>query len=191
MREFERAAKRLQGAADQVPFALSRAMNDAVKETRQKLISETWPSHVTVRSTTFMQRALQMVFSNKYNLTVIVYDSVRYANLFEHAFGGVQRAGSRNLAIPLKQWAIMTSRGIMPGQRPKALIARTPKRALRITPTGIFVGEGGKLRMRYKLQPTVTIKPDVPFQEDFNRFMNIACQKAFPQRIREAMESRR
>jgi hypothetical protein len=191
MKAFEQAAKRLNAAADQVPYALSRAMNDAVRETRERLANETWPTHVTVRSSTFMRRALQTVFSNKYNLTVIVYDALQHANLFQHAFGGVKRVSTRNIAIPLKNWVKYTAHGVSAVQLPRAIIANTPKRALRITPTGIFVGEAGRLRLRYKLQPTAQINADVPFQEDFIRFMREATEKAFPQRIAEAMATRK
>ena len=34
----------IKAAADQMPFALSRALNDAVKDAREHLIDKTWPN---------------------------------------------------------------------------------------------------------------------------------------------------
>jgi hypothetical protein len=44
----------IKAAADQMPFALSRALNDAVKDAREHLIDKTWPNHVTVRDSQFI-----------------------------------------------------------------------------------------------------------------------------------------
>ena len=51
--EFEQAARRLGGAIDQVPFAISQTLNDAAFAARASLIENTWPSHVAVRNRNF------------------------------------------------------------------------------------------------------------------------------------------
>jgi hypothetical protein len=59
--DFTRAAVafgRLQ--RDQMAFAISRAMNDAVKATRNHIITDTWPTHVHVRNPGFVRWALNV-----------------------------------------------------------------------------------------------------------------------------------
>jgi hypothetical protein len=188
LRDFTRAADRLAARIDQVPFALARAMNDAARETRKRLISETWPQHVTQRNSYFIRASLRTEWASKYNLTVSIYDALGRGHLELHADGGTRTARGGRLAIP-QDIIRRTSRGVSKSQTPRAIIARTPKRALRITPTGIFVGEHGRLRMAYKLQPSIQMKADVPFKQDFVRFMREEIDKAFPVRLAEAMRT--
>jgi hypothetical protein len=76
--------------------------------------------------------------------------------------------------------------------RPKELVESTPKRALRIIPgKGIFVGKGGRLNLRYSFKPSATIRPDVPFEQDFRRYMIDKIEEQFPIRLGEAMRTRR
>jgi hypothetical protein len=188
LRDFTRAADRLAARIDQVPYALARAMNDAARETRKRLISETWPRHVTQRNTGFIRASLQTEWASKYNLTVSIYDKLNHGNLALHATGGTRTARGGRLAIP-QGMIRRTSRGVSKAQTPGAIIARTPKRALRITPTGIFIGEHGRLRLAYKLQPSAQIKKDVPFKADFRKFFREEIDRAFPIRLAEAMRS--
>jgi hypothetical protein len=51
--ELEAAAVRIGAAADQVPYALSLAMNRAADVTRNLLIQSTWPQHVQQRNNSF------------------------------------------------------------------------------------------------------------------------------------------
>lgn len=188
LRDFTRAADRLAARIDQVPYALARAMNDAARETRKRLISETWPQHVTQRNTGFIRAALSTEWATKYNLTVSIYDKLGRGNLALHADGGTRTAHGGRLAIP-QDMIRRTSRGVSKAQTPRAIIARTPKRALRVTPTGIFIGEHGRLRLAYKLQPSNRMPKDVLFREDFKRFFRQEIDKAFPLQLAEAMRS--
>lgn len=190
-RAFERKARELGAAVDQVPYALSRAMNDAAFKTRQRLIDETWPQSVNVRNKSFLRAALHVEPSTKHNLEVHVVDQLGRGNLWEHAHGALVRGKGKNVAISIDANVRRGPRGVAKAQRPGALIANTPHRALRITPSGIFVGRHGRLHLMYKLQPTATIKPDVAFVEDFKQFMCEAIETAFPIRLAEAMATRR
>ena len=51
VRDFERAARDLKAARDQLPFAISLALNKAAAATESRLASETWATH-TARATT-------------------------------------------------------------------------------------------------------------------------------------------
>ncbi len=188
--KYVQASENLGYAIDQVPFALSRAMNDAAKVTREKLITDTWPSAVTVRSAGFMRAALRTEFANKYNLEIKIYDKLGHGNLAAHAKGGIKVPKGTNIAIPMRSM-IPYGKSSYTNNSPRAIVGRTPKRALRITPTGIFVGVGGHLKLAYKLQPSAEIKKDVPFIQDFERFMREEIDRMFPQRMYEAMRTRR
>jgi hypothetical protein len=187
---FERRAKELHGTIDQVPFALAKAMNAAAKNTRQVLVQDTWPQHVLQRNSSFIGRALRTDFATKRNLRVEIYDSLGRAHLKLHDAGGTKEAKGR-LAIPPLGAVSRGSSGVRRSQRPRAIIANTPKRALRITPKGIFVGKGGHLRLMYAFKPSASQPADVPFSATFRETMAIALRAAFPAFVKAAMATRR
>lgn len=194
-KDFEDYANKLHARVDQVPYALARALNDAAFYTREKF-KETWASSVEVKSPSFIGAALHIERATKYNLQVEIYDQIalqrgRGGHLYEHAYGGQKQAAHQHLAIPLKSWVKYGARGVRKDMLPEAIIRSTPKRALRITDTGIFVGEGGELKMKYKLQPTAQIKADVPFVEVWQRVMNEQVEANFTHRLLEAMATAR
>jgi hypothetical protein len=84
---FEKRAKELDAQIDQVPYALALAMNAAAKKTKQTLVEDTWPSHVTQRNKSFIGRALQRTYANKRNLQIEIYDSLGRAHLKLHDTG--------------------------------------------------------------------------------------------------------
>jgi hypothetical protein len=187
----------------QSPRAVGRSGPSPVRacsrpqKTRERLITETWPRSVTVRNSTFLRAALHTNWATKYNLTVQISNvggSVPpwRGHLAEHAEGGTKTPfGHSNLAIPLKSWVRYGAHGINKSMLPANIVRTTPKRALRITKDGIYVGQGGQLHLRYSLKPSATIKPDVPFQQDFNTFMLEEIKRAFPERLAQAMATRR
>ena len=197
MKDFERKARELSAAVDQVPFALAQAMNDALKATRKQIVTETWPQHVQMRNTQFLNAALHMNFATKYSLTVMLSNQggavpPSRGNLAAHAEGGTKLpTHGGNLAIPLKSWVRYGAHGVNKAMLPANIIRTTPRRALRITKDGIFVGEGGRLHLRYSFKPSAQIKPDVPFHDDFARFMTEEMKLAFPRRLADAMATRR
>ena len=189
-RAFEKMADRVNALHNQVPYALSRAMNNAAFETRKYLADVTWPSSgMTIRNTGFMKGALRVEPSRKDNLRVAIYDALGRGNLELHAKGGTKTARGKNLAIPTKSWVRYTSRGIDKAMLPRNLIANTPRRALRITNDGIYVGQGGKLHLLYRLKPTAQIKKKVNFYEDFQREMTARTTAEFPNAIADAMRT--
>lgn len=187
---FERKAREMAAARDQLPFALSLALNEAARETRTDLVQTTWPGHVRERNPNFIRRALRTRFATKRSLRVEIYDDLGRASLEKHADGGEKQPRGSNFAIPAPGVA-RGAHGVPKGSRPAAVIAKTPKRALRITPRGIFVGQGGQLKLKFALKPSTRQPKDVPFREDFRRSMTSRMVRAFPAAIARAMRTRR
>jgi hypothetical protein len=173
-----------------VPYALSLALNKAAQNTRQVLVQDTWPSHVTQRNSVFIGRALRTSFATKHNLRIEIYDDLGRAHLKLHDIGGTKRAKGR-LAIPPTGAVVRTSSGVRKNQRPHAIVVNTAKRALRITPKGIFVGKGGRLQLMYAFKPSAAQPADVPFTEDFRHAMTVELRTSFPAAMAKAMSGRR
>jgi hypothetical protein len=190
---FERETRRIDGAFDQIPFALSRSLNGAVNDARAVLVQDTWPQHVTVRNRSFLGAMLRIVYSKKDDLRVEINDlkAQGRGHLALHASGGTRVAFRGRLAIPPKGTVTRTASGVRKSQRPAAIIAQTPKRALRITAGGIFVGIKGKLTLKYLLRRSVQQPADVPFQEAFDDAMIHAVRSDFARQMKQAMQSRR
>lgn len=187
MRDFERATRRLGVAFDQMPFAISGALNDAAKATRAFLIADTWPKHVNVRNTRFLGAALRTKFATKNDLSVEIFDNLGRGHLALHARGGQKPTRSR-LAIPTAAVARGSS-GVRQSQRPANLRRKVVKGGLIFQAVGR--GRAAHLQLMFKLTRSARIKADVPFAEDFARVMAREAQAAFATRLRQAMATRR
>jgi hypothetical protein len=190
MSAFERRAKELRADIEQVPYALALAMNQAAKNTRQVLVKDTWPTHVTQRNSNFIGRALRTNFASKRNLQVEIFDSLGRAHLKLHDTGGDKSAKGR-FAIPVTGQIKRTSKGVAKSKTPHALVLNTPKRALRITEKGIFVGKGGRLTLMYSFKRSTQQPADVPFDQEFRDAMTVELRTSFPAALSKAMASRR
>ncbi|MGD9766866.1 MAG: hypothetical protein AB7U62_04410 [Pseudolabrys sp.] len=190
LQAFERRAAEIGGAMDQVPFALANALTSAAFKTREFMINDMWPRYVEVRNRNFLRASLHITKATKRSLRVEIFDELHRGSLKLHAKGGMKKAKKR-LAIPPKGSVRRTSRGVSKGQTPRAIIDRTPKRALRITKRGIFVGKGGRLHLRYAFKQSAYIRPDVPFYSEFNRMMSAEAHRIFPTTMANAMKTRR
>jgi hypothetical protein len=179
IKDFIAAAERIEGARQVLPYVIANLLNDGAFKTRQVLVQDTWPTHVVARNRNFISASLQVEKANKNNLEVMIYDRLDHGNLKMHAEGGNRRARGNNLAIPDETNVRKGAGGVYKSQLPSSIISRTPKRALRITTRGIFVGRGGRLIRMYSLKPQVEIKADVPFYKDFNYVMLNAVRTGF------------
>jgi hypothetical protein len=190
---FLERTKELRANADQLPFVLSRLLNNAAFNARRVLVETTWPSHVRVFNKAFIGAALRVDTSTKTNLVIRIYDTLRNrAHLLEHAKGGTERPfKARRFAIPISDRVRKGAHGIVQRDKPASIIERTPKRALRITQTGIFVGEAGRLHLIYSLKPQTMQPPDVPFYDDFNYVMTNDMRTGFDEAMIAAMRTRR
>jgi hypothetical protein len=189
-KDFERVAKRLNAAADQIPFALARSLNDAAETTRKQLI-EDWPSHVQARNKSFIKASLTIAGNRatKKNLRVAIIDKLDRGNLVLHADGGTKGARRGRLAVPSRDVkAKRGARGVPKALRPLAL-ADSFKRG-----DVIFqrVGKGGRrLKLMYTLKSSVRVPKQVPFRETFDAAMKREVFRAFIPRLWQAMATRK
>ena len=203
MRDFERAARNFDAILDQVPFALAGAMNDAVDFAYRELTTQTWPESVTVRNPNFIRAALSSRGNRatKGNLRVAIEDRLGRASLALHAEGGEKRPKGKAIAVPSARIADRRGRsGVPKGLRPRAIPNSFVKgqalyqRVGKYEKAGSGKGKGydGRgLVLMYALAPDAEIRPDVPFDTDFERAMWLGMSRSFGPRLQAAMAKRR
>lgn len=193
MAAFSVAAADVAAVAKQMPFALSRTLNTAAFATRDFLVKDTWPKHVTVRDPNFIRNALRVERSTKSNLVVAVTTegstAGQRAHLKLHDTGGT-KVGKGRLALPdRKILGRRSSKGMPKGLRPAALPNSFRKGDVIYQRVG---GKKGKrLRLMYTLKQTAPVRADVPFTSEFERTMRFEVVKAFPVEMAKALASRR
>jgi hypothetical protein len=203
--DFERRARAIGGAIDQVPFALAGALNDALFKARDHLINQTWPHSVTVRNPGFIRAALNVEKANKANLRGAVFDRLGRGSLKLHAQGGTKQARGR-LAIPStlvkgQRTAKGVPRRLRPASAPNTFLkgdavfqrigwqpkgAGKAKRRATSSPT-----DKRRVQLLFTLKRAAQMRKDVPFIEDFNRVVINEVRRSFPIRMARAMASRR
>jgi hypothetical protein len=188
MRDFERAALSAGQALDQVPFALSQALNDAAKVARREIVDTIWPQSVTVRNRAFMGWMMRTDFADKRNLKVRLYNREPREFLPRQAEGGTKLPHrGRQLAIPgtiVKR--AMTSRGVPPGLKPRDL----PNSFRRKNAIFQRVGKD-RLRLMYILESQANVPKRFPAHEAWDRIMRSEVMRAFGPRMQRAMRTRR
>ena len=197
LRDFQRVAKSLNAYADQIPFALAQAMNDAAELARKEIVERTWPTHMDVRNARFMSAALTTKGerATKRRLRVAVYDKLGRGNLVLHEHGGSKRPRGTSIAVPSKVLQDRrTGRGVPKGLRPKT-VPNSFKAPGKFGADVIYQRTGSKskpsLKFMYSLRPSVPIRAEVPFHADFARVMSREIHRAFGPRLKAAMSSRR
>lgn len=175
-------------AAEQAPFALSRALNDAVTDAREHLVTKTWPQHVHVRNSSFIGWALRINYSTKYDLTASIYDQSKgNVHLKLHDTGGTKTAQGR-FVVPTSN-VTMTAHGARRSDRPANLKNKV------VIGNAIFQRQGsGKnkyLVKMYTLTRQVNQPADVPFSEDFKDVISSKVEAYFLPRMTQAMASAR
>jgi hypothetical protein len=189
--DWEAQAKSIEGAVDQLPFAMALALNRSADVTRQFLIQSTWPQHVQQRNASFIAASLTTKDSraSKQSLAVEIYDKLDRGNLQMHAKGGqrVPRGGS-SLAVPSSTIA-KTSRGVPAALRPKAI------------PQDVAVRKGDvlyarnkrthRLRLLYVLKHATKVPQAVPFYQDFAMSMQRELQRTMPMAVAKALATRK
>jgi hypothetical protein len=187
---FEEQTKAMDAAADQMPFSISRALNDAADETYDGLIADTWPKAVKVRNAAFLRWALRTKFSTKYDLSIAIFDSTpdQRGHLNLHAQGGTKVGKGGRLAVPTGNVDRGPS-GVYMNQRPAALSRKVVKGNLIFQAIGR--GKSHKLRLMYVLAKSARQPLDVPFEADFSTSIGEGAAKHFKARMMQAMRSRR
>jgi hypothetical protein len=188
--DFTKTASHLGVVAEQIPFALALAMNRSADVTRGLLITQTWPQHVRARNSSFIAASLTTRESraSKTSLSVEIYDKLDRGNLQLHALGGERSPqGGSALAVPSSQIA-KTSHGIPARLRPKNLPSKNTFRVR----DAIYQRDSRKrMRLLYVLKAQTRVPKQVPFYEDFGRFMMAEMERTIPQAIERAMATRR
>jgi hypothetical protein len=194
MKEIEALAEQLRVAQDQIHFATAMALNNSLFQVRSEIIDELWPSKVEVKNPHFMHAVLHVDKASKYKLSGSIREwKENTVQLILHAKGGTKAAQGKRFAIPLSWYRAgkQTQSGLRKNATAKAIIAHTPKRALRITEDAIYVGKGGRLQMIFKLQPQVKEKADVDFYGFFEERMRKLLFERLPGAMVRAMATRR
>lgn len=188
--QFERAVEGIGGAIEQLPYALSVAMNEAAFTTRRHLVERTWPSHVTVRNTRFLNAALRIEKATKNSLVVSITDAGApgRARLKQHDEGGTKLPKGSNLAIPARSSQAL---GVRQGRRisPKSI----PNTFRKGDAVYQRTGKGGRdgLRLLFVLKSSAKQPADVPLSKDFRDAMAAAMRDSFPKAMAKALASRR
>lgn len=174
-------------ADDQLPYAISRTLNDTMlKDVRPNIIGPTWQRAFKVRNTGLARASIRAELSTKTSLQAGVYDALGKANLGVHAEGGARPKPSASLAIPNQNNVKLGARGRKPWAR--AMTKTVPARALRVIKgRGIFVGEGGRLRAWYWFRPSARLSKRFKFYEDFKRVTERGVSARFPGNIQAAI----
>jgi hypothetical protein len=191
MRDWERQAQSIEGAVEQLPFAMALALNRSADVTRQYLIKATWPQHVKQRNQSFISASLTTRESraSKQSLAVEIFDKLDRGNLQMQAKGGVRAPrGGSSLAVP-SSGIPKSSRGVPASLRPKAI---PPDIAFR---KGDVLYAKNKrthrLRLLYILKHATKIPRAVPFYEDFAMSMSRELHRTMPLAMQRAMATRR
>lgn len=190
MSEFVRAA----GAFDrvgrkQLPFAISQAINAGLFDARKEIVNRTFPKSFDLHNKRFPTAAMRVDKASKGHLEGSLYDKLRRGHLAKHADGGTKRATSGNLAIPTRKIrASRGSRGIPKGKRPRAF---KNAKTIRVTPEGIFRGQGGRLVPLYFFAPAANLPKRFPFYEVFEREVTQSMRANLPKFFRKALATAR
>lgn len=188
VRDFQRQARTLQAAQDQVPFALALALNKAAENTRDLLV-QTWPQHVKVRNSGFIRYALRREFATKHDLRIVIFDQSGKPFIKRLDAGGVHQARGSNLAIPVEANVKIGARGVRKSQMPRSL----PNAFVKGNAIYQRVKRGKKqaIKLMYILKPSVQVSKHIPFSEDFAISMLNETRTSFPAAMARAMKSRR
>ena len=200
--DFERAADELNAELRQVPFALARAMNDAVEKARSTLIDETWPESINERNHSFLNASLTTSGhrATKQNLSVMLYDKLGRGHLEMHADSGVRTPKGSKIAVPSRAIRRTGKGSIVKSQTPRAIPKSFIKGDIIYSQSGSYIKSGSrkekgqdnrKLTLMYVLRTSTQIKKDVPLREVFEDVFTSELGKAFHVRLDQAMKSRR
>ncbi len=190
-RAFTAYAEKI-GGEDQIKFALAQTLNTAIVNARRVLVSD-WPTHVKQRNPGWPSAALRMTYATKQNLTATISDVTGRGGLNVLAKGGTEQPlRARVFAIPSSELAQRKGqRGMRARDTVRAIVQRTPRRALRITKTGLFVGQHGRLKLMYSFRPSVRIGRHWPAEVTFAEVVTTDMAAGFATQMARAMSTRR
>ena len=197
LRDFQRYARRMDGLASQIPFALAGALNASAEVARRELAEQVWPEHVEARNRSFLRAALSTkgTRATKRNLRVVIYDRLGRGSLLLHDRGGTKKPRGKALAVPSAELQGRRSgKGVPKGLRPRNLPATGPSGAFvkgDVLYQRVGTGKSRGLKLMYVLKPSAPIRADVPFHAAFATAMRRTMPIQFRLAMRKAMATAR
>lgn len=187
--EFRKKARQMGiFADDQLPYAISRSLNDTMhRDVRPHIIGPTWGAAFKVRHRGFPRASINVIRpgATKSNWSAGIFDPLGRGHLAKHAAGGTKQA-SGMLAIPNQQRVRLSAKGKTP--MPRTLDGRIPKRALRVIPgKGIFEGKGGRLHAWFWFRPSARLSKRFAFYDAFTAKSTEGLARHFPPNIQRAV----
>ena len=177
---------------DQLPFATSKALNDAAFAVRNTIVEDTFPRSFNVKNKRFAGVAFKVDTAKKRKLEARVFDRLGKDFLAMQESGGTKRPRGNNVAIPTDEIRV-TGRGVTKARRPRQLL-QSGKRAFKTrSKTGqeIIAQRRGKkrypLKVLYVLEPQAQIKPRFPFYT----VAQMSAQKTFEKKLPEFLKRAR
>jgi hypothetical protein len=188
MGDFERAARSMGAAMDQIPFALSQSLNDAARVARTEIVDKVWPQSVEVKNRRFMGWMMRTDFASKRNLKVRLYNREPREFLPRQAEGGT-KIPHRSTQIAIPASFVKQRRGS--GGIPERFKPRNAAKSFR-KGNAIFQRiSNDKLRLLYTLKGQARVQKRFPAHETWDRVMRTEVMNAFGPRMLAAMRTRR
>jgi hypothetical protein len=189
--EVLQLADDLHVAADQVPFAVARTMNDELFKAREAVVTE-FQNKMNVRNPNFPSAVLRVQTASKQNLSGAIVEQSPSHILGDHDQGATREAAGHRFAVPSTEYAKdkMTQRGLRQDARLHNILQRG-KRAVRIVGNKVFIAKRGQKGLRYAftLARSVQIKRDVDLTGAFVRSFSTFYDKLEANLLR-AMKTR-
>jgi len=191
--------------SNQIPFATSRALNDAAFAVRKDTIERVWPDSVTVRNPAFLKAVMMPIRGDnratkrKLVATVQNYPTGdRHKEYLQKLTKGYVKTpvNGNSIAIPAKDLRMRARGGTTAANRPRRLLDR-PKVFRNKLPNGqeFIARRVGKqrypLQMLYLLEPSGVIKKKFSFYEEANATARKAFERNFRKRFAEAKRTAR
>ncbi len=185
----------------QVPFAISGAINDVLFDVRKQIVGVTGPRSFDIRNRRFLNAALRVRKATKRNLTGEVFDTLGRGQLERHASGGIKRPRGQHIAIPGRDIEGKRTRGgaIRKALRPRNVLSKAGRR--QAFTTTFKSGQRAIVRRRtkkrlplqvlYLLERNVRIRRTFPFHRDAERVAQRNFRRHFDRRLRQALRTAR
>ena len=196
MKEFADKARQM-GVfrADQLPFAISKTINDTMfQDVRPQIIGPTWHSAFTTRNSGLPGAAINVIkpYASKANLSGGVHDALHKTDLAQHAEGG-DKTHAGTLAIPNRTVIKLGAKGKTPWARelekkyPKHMAGGHLVPSVIKTAKGLFVGEDGRLRLFFSFSQRAHLGKRFKFYEDFRTKATSGMARHYPGNIQQAV----
>ncbi len=183
---------------NQLPFAMSQALNDAAFAVRKDTIERVWPKSVTVRNPAFLKAMLMPIKgdnrASKRKLRAIVQNhptGQRHRDYLQRlATGGIKTAQGRSLAIPAEDMPMRARGGVTARNRPRNALDR-PK-AFRQVVGGQEMILERRTKKRYPLKRLYLLEQQpakIDQQFDFYQEASRTGQKEFTRNFKRRFEN--